>query len=184
MMPLLLAHGWPDSFWRYSEVVPLLVDPAAHGADPDDAFDVVVPDMPGYGYSDRAPHDLDLIGVSDLWARLMDRLGYQRFGAAGGDIGASVVRWLALDHPQRIAAVHRTDAVRMDVDPEVLTEEERGWLAQGRALGRGGGRIRSTAVDQAANRRSRPHRLAGRPGRLDRREAPLLERLTAPTGRA
>ena len=91
--------------------------------------------MPGYGYSDRAPHDLDLIGVSDLWARLMDRLGYQRFGAAGGDIGASVVRWLALDHPQRIAAVHRTEAVRMDVDPEVLTEEERGWLAKGERWG-------------------------------------------------
>ena len=134
-MPLLLAHGWPDSFWRYSEVVPLLVDPGAHGADPADAFDVVVPDMPGYGYSDRAPKDLDLIGVSDLWARLMDRLGYPRFGAAGGDIGASVVRWLALDHPDRVAAVHRTDAVRMDVDPEILTEEERVWLTKGERWG-------------------------------------------------
>ena len=134
-MPLLLAHGWPDSFWRYSEVVPLLVNPAAHGADPDDAFDVMVPDMPGFGYSDPAPKDLDLIGVSGLWARLMDRLGYPRFGAAGGDIGASVVRWLALDHPQQIAAVHRTDAVRMDVDPEVLTEEEREWLAKGERWG-------------------------------------------------
>lgn len=130
-MPLLLAHGWPDSFWRYSEVVSLLVDPGAHGADPADAFDVVVPDMPGYGYSDRAPEDLDLIGVSGLWARLMDRLGYPRFGAAGGDIGSSVVRWLALDHPDRIAAVHRTDAVRTDVDPDLLTAEEREWLAKG-----------------------------------------------------
>jgi pimeloyl-ACP methyl ester carboxylesterase len=129
-MPLLLAHGWPDSFWRYSEVVPLLVDPGAHGADPADAFDVVVPDMPGYGYSDHAPRDLDLIGVSDLWARLMDRLGYPRFGAAGGDIGSSVVRWLALDHPERIAAVHRSDAVlTADFDPSTLTQEERDWLA-------------------------------------------------------
>jgi len=91
-MPLLLAHGWPDSFWRYSEVVPLLVDPGAHGGDPADAFDVVVPDMPGYGYSDRAPQDLDLIGVASLWAQLMDRLGYPSFGAAGGDISSSVVR--------------------------------------------------------------------------------------------
>jgi pimeloyl-ACP methyl ester carboxylesterase len=129
-MPLLLAHGWPDSFWRYSEVVPLLVDPGAHGGDPADAFDVVVPDMPGYGYSDRASHDLDLIGVAGLWARLMDRLGYPRFGASGGDIGSSVVRWLALDHPERIAAVHRTDAVRTaDFDPETLTAEERDWLS-------------------------------------------------------
>ena len=129
-LPLLLAHGWPDSFWRYSEVVPLLVDPGTHGGDPADAFDVVVPDMPGFGYSDRAPRDLDLSGVAALWARLMHRLGYPRFAASGGDIGSSVVRWLALDHPQRVVAVHRTDAVLTpDFDRETLTPEERGWMA-------------------------------------------------------
>ena len=130
-MPLLLAHGWPDSFWRYSEVVPLLVDPGAHGADPADAFDVVVPDMPGYGYSDRSARDLDLVAVAGLWARLMGRLGYPRFAASGGDIGSSVVRWLALDHPDRITAVHRTDAVfTADFDPVTLAAEERDWLAK------------------------------------------------------
>lgn len=129
-MPLLLAHGWPDSFWRYSEVVPLLVDPGAHGADPADAFDVVVPDMPGFGYSQRATTDLDLGGVADLWAQLMLQLGYPRFAAAGGDIGSSVVRWLALNHPGRVAAVHRTDAVRTPAyEPSVLTTAERDWLA-------------------------------------------------------
>src|SRR6202050_5402545 len=51
VLPLVLSHGWPDSFWRYVKVIPLLTDPGAHGADPADAFDVVVPDMPGYGYS-------------------------------------------------------------------------------------------------------------------------------------
>lgn len=128
-MPLLLAHGWPDSFWRYSEVVPLLVDPGAHGGDPADAFDVVVPDMPGYGYSDRPPQTLDQIGVAELWARLMDRLGYRRFAAAGGDIGSFVVRCLALDHPEQVIAVHRTDAVdTANFDPETLTTEERDWL--------------------------------------------------------
>ena len=54
-LPLVLSHGWPDSFWRYVKVIPLLTDPGAHGADPADAFDVVVPDMPGYGYSERPP---------------------------------------------------------------------------------------------------------------------------------
>ncbi|MFD1722306.1 epoxide hydrolase family protein [Amnibacterium endophyticum] len=128
-MPLLLAHGWPDSFWRYSEVVPLLTDPGAHGADPADAFDVVVPDMPGFGYSDAAPRDLDFAGVAGLWARLMERLGHHRFGAAGGDLGSDVVRWVALDHPEQVVAVHRTDAVSMpDYDPAVLAEEERAWL--------------------------------------------------------
>ena len=124
-MPLLLAHGWPDSFWRYSEVVPLLVDPGAHGGDPADAFDVVVPDMPGYGYSDRPPQTLDEVEVARLWARLMDRLGYPRFAAAGGDIGSSVVHFLAVDYPERIAAVHLTDAVFMaGFDRETFTAEE------------------------------------------------------------
>ena len=73
VLPLVLCHGWPDSFWRYAKVIPLLTDPGAHGADPADAFDVVVPDMPGYGYSDRpAGPPLDSIAVAGLWAGLMD----------------------------------------------------------------------------------------------------------------
>ncbi len=55
VLPLILCHGWPDSFWRYTKVIDLLTDPAGHGGDPADAFDVVVPDMPGFGYSDRPP---------------------------------------------------------------------------------------------------------------------------------
>jgi pimeloyl-ACP methyl ester carboxylesterase len=110
-MPLILSHGWPDSFWRYTKVIDLLTDPGAHGADPADAFDVVVPDMPGYGYSDRptgAPPNT--IAVAGLWAELMTGLGYERFGAAGGDIGGGVSRYLALDHADRVLAVHRMDA--------------------------------------------------------------------------
>jgi pimeloyl-ACP methyl ester carboxylesterase len=110
-LPLILSHGWPDSFWRYSKVIPLLTDPGAHGGDPADAFDVVVPDMPGYGYSDRpVATPPDTIAVAGLWAELMGRLGYERFGAAGGDIGSGVSRYLALDHPDRVVAVHRMDA--------------------------------------------------------------------------
>ncbi|GAA1985429.1 epoxide hydrolase family protein [Catenulispora subtropica] len=136
VLPLLLGHGWPDSFWRYTKVIPLLADPGAHGADPADAFDVVVPDMPGYGYSDRprgAP--LDSIAVAGLWAELMSVLGYDRFGAAGGDIGSHVSRYLGLDHPDRVVAVHRTDAgVPIHTgDPADLTPEERAWLADGAA---------------------------------------------------
>ncbi|MFE9535468.1 epoxide hydrolase family protein [Streptomyces sp. NPDC006691] len=131
VLPLLLSHGWPDSFWRYSKVIPLLTDPGAHGGDPADAFDVVVPDMPGYGYSDRptgAP--LDSIAVAGLWAELMGVLGYERFGASGGDVGSHVSRYLALDHPDRVVAVHRTDAgVPVFLgDRTDLAPEERAWL--------------------------------------------------------
>lgn len=110
-LPLVLSHGWPDSFWRYAKVIPLLTDPGAHGADPADAFDVVVPDMPGYGYSDRpAGAPPDAVAVAGWWAELMGILGYERFGAAGGDVGSHVSRYLALDYPDRVVAVHRTDA--------------------------------------------------------------------------
>jgi pimeloyl-ACP methyl ester carboxylesterase len=127
-IPLVLTHGWPDSFWRYSKVVPLLTDPGAHGADPADAFHVVVPDVPGFGYSDRPTPPLDSIAVAGLWAELMSALGYQTFGAAGGDIGSHVSRYLALDYPDRVAAVHRTDAGLFAGDPADLAPEERAWL--------------------------------------------------------
>jgi pimeloyl-ACP methyl ester carboxylesterase len=130
-LALVLCHGWPDSFWRYTKVIPLLTNPGAYGADPADAFDVVVPDMPGYGYSDRpsgAP--LDAIAVAGLWAELMGVLGYARFGAAGGDIGSLVCRGLGLDHPDRVVAVHNTSGGLpiFTGDPAELTPEERGWL--------------------------------------------------------
>jgi pimeloyl-ACP methyl ester carboxylesterase len=137
VLPLVLSHGWPDSFWRYTKVIPLLTNPAAHGADPADAFDVVVPDMPGYGYSERPGTPLDSIAVAGLWAELMTQLGYERFGAAGGDIGSHVSRYLALDHPERVAAVHRTDAgvPFFTGDPAELTQAERDWLASAAAWG-------------------------------------------------
>jgi pimeloyl-ACP methyl ester carboxylesterase len=131
VLPLILSHGWPDSFWRYAKVIPLLTNPAAHGADPADAFDVVVPDMPGYGYSDHpAGPPPDSIAVAGLWARLMGILGYERFGAAGGDLGSHVRRDLGLNHPERAVAVHRTDA-GLPVfagDAGDLAPEERAWI--------------------------------------------------------
>lgn len=131
VLPLVLCHGWPDSFWRYAKVIPHLTDPGAHGADPADAFDVVVPDMPGYGYSDRPAEPFDSIGVAGLWAELMGVLGYERFGAAGGDVGSHVSRYLGLDHADRVVAVHRTDAgvPHYAGDPADLAPEERAWLA-------------------------------------------------------
>ncbi|PWS50815.1 multidrug MFS transporter [Streptomyces sp. FT05W] len=131
VLPLVLSHGWPDSFWRYSKVVPLLTDPGAHGGDPADAFDVVVPDMPGFGYSDRPTgRALDSIDVAGLWAELMTVLGYEKFGAAGGDVGSHVSRYLGLDHPDRVVAVHRTDGGLpvFTGDPAELSPEERAWI--------------------------------------------------------
>ncbi|NUS15931.1 MAG: alpha/beta fold hydrolase [Streptomyces sp.] len=137
-LPLVLTHGWPDSFWRYAKVVPLLTDPGAHGADPADAFDVVVPDIPGFGWSDQpAGPSPDSIAVAGLWAELMDMLGYRRFGAAGGDLGSHVSRYLGLDFPDRVVAVHRTDAgvPLYTGDTADLAPEEREWIAGAAAWG-------------------------------------------------
>jgi microsomal epoxide hydrolase len=130
-LPLILTHGWPDSFWRYSKVIPLLTDPGSHGGDPADAFDVVVPDLPGFGFSQRPPGAaLNAVDVSALWANLMTRLGYRRFGAVGGDIGSMVSRFLGLDFADRVVAVHRMDA-GLPVVPAgtgELSPEERAWI--------------------------------------------------------
>ncbi|WP_236048425.1 epoxide hydrolase family protein [Paractinoplanes ovalisporus] len=136
-LPLILCHGWPDSFWRYTKVIPLLADPGAHGGDPADAFDVVVPDMPGYGYSERPAQPLNSIDVANLWAALMSDLGHRHFAAAGGDIGSHVARYLALDHPERVVAVHRTDAgiPIFTGDPATLTAEEGDFLRGAAAWG-------------------------------------------------
>ncbi|MDL9946513.1 epoxide hydrolase [Gordonia sp. ABSL11-1] len=132
-VPLLLNHGWPDSCWRYLKVLPLLADPGAHGGDPDDAFDVIVPDMPGFGYSQRPSRLIDSRDVAGLWADLMTRLGYPRFLTAGGDMGSHVSRFLALDHPERVVAVHRMDAglPRFAGNPADLTDAERAWFDSG-----------------------------------------------------
>ncbi|MFY1691087.1 epoxide hydrolase family protein [Plantactinospora sp. WMMB782] len=128
-LPLILCHGWPDSSWRYEKVLPLLTDPGAHGGDPADAFDVVVPDMPGFGHSDRpAGAPLDSVAVAGLFAELMTVAGYPTFGVAGGDIGSSVSRYLALDHADRVVAVHRMEAsLPVDVGAD-YTPEERAYL--------------------------------------------------------
>src|SRR4051794_22307058 len=131
--PLVLSHGWPDSFWRYLKVLPLLTDPAAHGADPADAFDVVIPSLPGFGYSDkpRGP-GMHVRRIAGLWSRLMTAgLGFDRFGAAGGDLGSAVTRFLGLDHPEQVVAIHRTDVglPLLQVDPAELAAEERAYLA-------------------------------------------------------
>jgi microsomal epoxide hydrolase len=109
-LPLILTHGFPDSFLRFSRLIPMLTDPEAHGGDPSDAFDVVVPSLPGYGFSDKPEKPGMLFKVADLWATLMtQRLGYERFGAHGGDWGSTVTEHLARSHSAHLTGIHLTD---------------------------------------------------------------------------
>ncbi len=109
--PIILLHGWPDSFYRMHKIIPLLTDPASYGGDPADSFDVIVPSLPGFGFSDRPrERGATSIRTAELLAQLMtDVLGYKRFAAAGGDIGSRVTRLLALAHPESLIGIHLTD---------------------------------------------------------------------------
>ncbi len=109
-LPLIITHGWPGTFFEALKLVPMLTDPASHGGDSKDSFDVVVPSLPGYGFSDR-PNErgMNLAGIAGLWAKLMtEGLGYARFGAQGGDWGAGVTARLGLDHPDSVVGIHLT----------------------------------------------------------------------------
>jgi pimeloyl-ACP methyl ester carboxylesterase len=106
-IPLIVTHGWPGSFVEMLRIVPLLTDPTAHGGNAADAFDVVIPSLPGFGFSDRpAIHGMNAFRVADLWAGLMSELGYTRFAAQGGDLGAGVSTVLGLRHAHRIIGLH------------------------------------------------------------------------------
>jgi pimeloyl-ACP methyl ester carboxylesterase len=108
--PLILTHGYPDSFLRFMKIIPMLTDPEAFGARAEDAFDVVVPDLPGYGFSDKPKEHGTIFRVNELWSRLVtNALGYGRFGAHGGDWGSTVTEQLARSHSGAVVAIHLTD---------------------------------------------------------------------------
>jgi len=110
-LPIILTHGWPDSFIRYKKIIPYLTDPARYGGDPKDSFDVIVPSIPGFGFSGHPKQSgVNNYSISELWAKLMtDKLGYRKFAAGGGDIGSGITRYLALNHPDLLFGIHLTD---------------------------------------------------------------------------
>jgi len=125
-LPIVLTHGFPDSFARFLKLIPLLTDPP----DPDDAFDVVVPSLPGFAFSTGPGARSDLFHVADRWHDLMTALGYERYAAHGGDWGSTVTEHLARSHRDAVVGIHLTDvpfwhALRR---PDDATHAERKYL--------------------------------------------------------
>jgi pimeloyl-ACP methyl ester carboxylesterase len=115
--PIVLTNGWPSTFLEYRRLIPLLTDPARYGGDPEDAFDVVIPSLPGFGFSDRpdAP-GMNVEWIATLWAELMTgALGYERFFAHGSDIGAGVTSLLGFVAPDRLLGIHLTSVAGSSV---------------------------------------------------------------------
>ena len=134
-VPIVLNHGWPWTFWDFKDIIMPLADPAAHGGDPADAFDVVVPSLPGFDFSGPLPHGaIGYVETADLWVRLMRELGYERFVTHGGDAGAFISARLGHAHPESIIGVHLTFPVLPGVaneasDPADFTPDERAAIA-------------------------------------------------------
>jgi pimeloyl-ACP methyl ester carboxylesterase len=140
-IPLLLLHGWPDSVCRYLKIIPLLTDPASHGGDPGICFDVVVPWLIGrYRGGSRAPRSGLFRHIAEqLWTLMTRELGYQRFGAAGGDGGSVIAQLLGVHHPDSVLGVHLTDlgfTIAFAQFPDLSETEQRyfgelqGWSMQ------------------------------------------------------
>ncbi|MEU8121621.1 epoxide hydrolase [Spirillospora sp. NPDC049024] len=106
-LPIVLTHGWPSSPIEFMKIVRPLTDPRSHGGDPKDAFHVVLPSLPGYGFSNPiGDAGFDLFGVARAWAELMRRLGYERYVAQGTDVGSGVAGMLPMVDPGHVAGVH------------------------------------------------------------------------------
>ncbi len=113
-LPLILTHGWPSTFFELLKLVPLLTDPGAHAGKETDSFDVVIPSLPGYGFSSRPrERGFTSMNTARLWVRLMTEvLGYEKFAAHGGDVGAGVTSRMGLLHPGRLIGIHISSVVR------------------------------------------------------------------------
>ncbi len=131
-VPILLMHGWPSCFLEYVAAIALLTDPVSHGID-GPGFDVVIPSLPGYGFSERpASVGVNYAFVAGLFHQLMEALAYKRFGAGGGDFGSGVAAHMALQAPERLLGLHLTN---VEIGPEAegsqpWTDEERAFLAE------------------------------------------------------
>jgi len=131
-VPLIISHGWPGSIIEFLKVIGPLTDPTAHGGDAADAFRVVCPSLPGYGFSGKP----DRTGwgkqrIADAWAQLMARLGYLHYGAQGGDWGSAITDLIGQRDPDHVVGIHfnlvTAGPHRADLDD--LTDAEQAMLA-------------------------------------------------------
>jgi epoxide hydrolase len=129
--PLVITHGWPGSVVEFLKVIEPLTDPVKFGGDPADAFDVVCPSLPGYGFSEHpGTTGWGIDRIARAWAQLMSLLGYERYGAQGGDWGSMVTASLARQDPGHVAGIHLNMPVvgREAMSMDNLTESEQATL--------------------------------------------------------
>ena len=135
-IPLVITHGWPSCFFEMTKIIPLLADPAGHGGDAADSFDVVAPSLPGFGFSDHAQdRGMEVQRVAGMWNKLMtENLGYPKFAAQGGDIGSGVTARLGYAHADTLYGIHLTSITRptpyLGPGSRPVTDAEQALIAQ------------------------------------------------------
>jgi pimeloyl-ACP methyl ester carboxylesterase len=135
-IPLVITHGWPSCFFEMTKIIPLLADPASHGGDAADSFDVVAPSLPGFGFSDHAQdRGMEVQRVAGMWNKLMtENLGYPKFAAQGGDIGSGVTARLGYAHADTLYGIHLTSITRptpyLGPGSRPVTDAEQALIAQ------------------------------------------------------
>lgn len=143
-MPLLITHGWPGSFFEFMDVIEPLAHPERFGGNVKDAFDVIVPSLPGYGFSAIPEHPVGPRATAGLWQQLMtENLGYKKYAAQGGDWGAFVTSWIGAEYGPSLYGIH-LNRIGPDTGAKVTapppTEEEKAWIKS----------VRKTRLDVAA----------------------------------
>jgi epoxide hydrolase len=130
-LPLVITHGWPGSIVEFHKVIEPLANPTAHGGDAKDAFHVVCPTLPGYGFSDKpARAGWNVQRIANAWSELMPRLGYKRYAAQGGDWGAAVTTCIGIQDPTNCVGIHlNMPIVAPDATAPDLTDKEKSALA-------------------------------------------------------
>ena len=154
-VPLVMTHGWPGSVVEFTKVIGPLTDPRAYGGDPADAFHLVIPSIPGYGFSGPTTEPgWNVARIALAWDELMTRLGYERYGAQGGDWGSAISRELGISVPGHVVGVHLNMLIPSGAAEQLdLTDEERRRLDRSR-------QFRNTGMGYGAIQSTRPQTLA------------------------
>ncbi|NNM12454.1 MAG: epoxide hydrolase [Pseudomonadales bacterium] len=138
-LPLILNHGWPWTFWDFQKIIEPLTDPAAYGGDPADAFDVIVPSLPGFAFSSpiEKPGDTNFYRAAELLPGLMSQLGYEKFCVQGGDFGSMVAAFMGHKTPERLHGVYLNLIMPFSNPfpaPEDYGEGEKAWQQKNNAF--------------------------------------------------
>jgi pimeloyl-ACP methyl ester carboxylesterase len=154
-LPIILTHGWPGSFFEFLDAIGPLTDPARFGGSAEDAFDVVVPSLPGFGFSSKPEgKPVGPVTIARLWHKLMrETLGYARYGAQGGDWGQGVSIQLAVQFPDDLIGIHLNGAAARPIPEAEQTEEQRAWFRAAAAF-------RDTEQDYFREQQRKPQTVA------------------------